>query len=175
MLRFIRQNPLFGLLFALSMEAWLGTPGEAMIAVAASTAAQVYGLVRIAIGGIVGMLLNDLILFSLSQAGRDVLTHWLGGHGFHFHLSSEMVLGAKFFPPLRSAAYVIYGMQGATLWHFIAISLLSSLAWVGLYMVLGRGFRGSIGRFMHWAEGGGRWLTCAEFALTLGVIALAWL
>jgi membrane protein DedA with SNARE-associated domain len=175
LLRFIRQNPLLGLLLALSMEAWLGLPGEAMIAVAASTVAQAYGLLRIAVGGVVGMLLNDLILFTLSQAGRDVLTHWLGTHGLHWHLSSEMVLGAKFLPPLRSAAYVLYGMQGATFWHFVAISLLSSIAWVSLYLLLGSSFRERIGGFMHWAEGGGRWMTMAEVALTLSVVAIAWL
>lgn len=175
LLRFIRHNPLFGLMLALSVEAWLGLPGEAMIAVAASAVAHVYGLVRVAIGGVVGMLLNDLALFVLSQAGRDVLASWLGTHGMHFHLSSGMVLGAKFLPPLRSAAYVIYGLQGTSLWHFMAVSLLSSTCWVVLYLFVGRGFRARIGRFLHWAEGGGRWMTFAEVALTFSVVAMAWL
>ena len=113
MLRFIRQNPILGLLLALSMEAWLGLPGEAMIAVAASTVAQAYGLLRIAVGGVVGMLLNDLILFTLSQAGREGRTHGCGMFGLHWHLSSEMVLGAKFLPPQVKVGDRVFFRDGA--------------------------------------------------------------
>ncbi|MGH9488463.1 MAG: DedA family protein [Terriglobales bacterium] len=175
MLRFIRQHPVLGLILALSVEAWLALPGEAMIALAASTVGQVYGLARMALAGVAGMLLNDLVLFAISRAGRDVLIHWIGPHHLHFHLSPEMVLGAKFLPPLRSAAYVIYGFQGTSLGRFIEVSLVSSLVWVGLYLLVGRGLRQKISRGMQWLEGGGRWVTVAEVALTLALIAAVWI
>lgn len=175
MLRFIRQHPVVGLILALSVEAWLALPGEAMIALAASTIGEAYGLVRMAIAGVVGMLVNDLILYLVSQAGRDVLVHWIGLHQLHFHLSPELVLGAKFLPPLRSAAYVIYGFQGTPIGRFIVVSLLSSLVWVGLYLLLGRGFREKISGAMHWLEGGGRWVTVAEVAFTLALVAAVWI
>ncbi|MGH9474911.1 MAG: DedA family protein [Terriglobales bacterium] len=175
MLRFIRQHPILGLVAALSVEAWLGLPGEAMIALAASTLSQAYGLVRMALAGVAGMLINDLVLFALSRAGRDVLIHWIGLRPWHWHLSPEMMLGAKFLPPLRSAAYVIYGFQGTSLGRFIEVSLLSSLIWVGIYLLVGRGFRHKISRAMSWLEGGGRWMTVAEIALTLTVVAAVWI
>lgn len=175
MLRFIRQHPILGLILALSVEAWLGLPGEAMIALAASTVGQAYGLARMALAGVAGMLINDLALFALSRAGRDLLIHWIGLHPWHWHLSAEMMLGAKFLPPLRSAAYVIYGFQGTSLGRFTEVSVLSSVVWVGLYLLVGRGFRHKIARGMRWLEGGGRWVTAAEILLTLAVVAAVWI
>ncbi|HVA63235.1 MAG TPA: hypothetical protein VNF74_05890 [Terriglobales bacterium] len=179
MLRLIRNHPLAGLVLALSLEAWLAVPGEAMIALAASTLVNelvgVYRLLRMAVGGVAGMLVNDLVLFGLSRIGRGMLTHWIGHHALHFHLSSGLVLGAKFLPPLRSAAYVVYGLQGAPLSRFLEVSLLSSLLWVVLYLALGFSFRGHIGRLMERAERRRGWLTAAELALTLAVVAAVWL
>ncbi|HET9783841.1 MAG TPA: hypothetical protein VFP94_02660, partial [Terriglobales bacterium] len=92
-----------------------------------------------------------------------------------FHLTSRMVVGANFLPPLRSAAYVVYGLQGAPLERFLRVSLVSSLLWVGLYLLIGRNCRHRIARIMNWFEGGGRWMTVAEVALTMGLIAAVWL
>ena len=180
MLRLIRNHPLAGLVLALSLEAWLAVPGEAMIALAASTLlseclVEAYGLLRLALGGVAGMLVNDLVLFGLSRAGRGVLLHWIGRHPLHFHLSSELVLGAKFLPPLRSAAYVVYGLQGAPFSRFLAVSLLSSLLWVVLYLALGFSFRGHIRQWMQRAERRRGWMTAAEIALTLAVVVAIWL
>ncbi|MGH9466801.1 MAG: DedA family protein [Terriglobales bacterium] len=157
------------------MEAWLALPGEAMIALAASTMGEAYGLVRMAVAGVAGMLVNDFILFLLSRAGRDVLVHWIGLHHLHFHLSSGAVLGAQFFPPLRSAAYVIYGLQGASLQHFLTVAAISSFCWVGLYLLVGHGFRRKIARMMHWLEARGKWATAAEVVLTLALVAAIWI
>ncbi len=146
-----------------------------MIALAASTASEIYGLGRLMVCGVAGMLVNNLILFGLSRLGRGVLVEWMGVHGLHFHLTSQMVLGANFLPPLRSAAYVVYGLQGAPLERFLGVSLVSSLLWVGLYLLIGRNFHRRIAHVMNWFEGGGRWMTVAEVALTAGLIAAVWL
>ncbi|MGH9395021.1 MAG: DedA family protein [Terriglobales bacterium] len=176
MLRLIREHPIAGLVVALSLEAWLAVPGEAMIALAASAVAgEVMGWVRVAVGGLAGMVANDLALFGLSRIGRGVLVQWIGLHALHFHLSADLVLGAKFIPPLRSAAYMIYGLQGAPLSRFLWVSLLSSAMWVAAYTLLGRRCHGPIARLMDRAERGGRWLSWAEVGLTLAAIAAVWL
>ncbi|MGH9412903.1 MAG: DedA family protein [Terriglobales bacterium] len=175
MLRFIRQHPIIGLIIALSVEAWLALPGEAMIALAASALDETYSLLRMAIAGVAGMLVNTLVLYGISRAGRGVLVQWFGFHHLHFHLSPGMVLGANFLPPLRSLAYVLYGFQGTPLGRFVAVSVISSIAWVGLYLLLGRGFHKKIDAAMHWLDGGGRWVTVAEVAITLVLVAVVWI
>lgn len=175
MLRFIRQHPILGLLAALSLETWMVLPGEAMIALAASAmAGEVCSWVRIAAGGVAGIVLNDMVLFALSRIGRGFLQHSLHLRAFHLHLSPLLMMGAKFLPPLRSAAYIIYGLQGTPFWSFFLVSLLSSLLWVGLYLTLGKRFRHGIAGLMSKAEGGGRWLTLAEIALAVALVAGAW-
>jgi len=176
-LRLIREHPVLGLVCALSLEAWIAVPGEAMIALAATAiAGEIFGWLRLAVSGIAGMLVNDLALFGLSRVGRGVLAQWIGVHALHFRLSADMVLGAKFIPPLRSAAYMIYGLQGAPFSRFLVVSLVSSAIWVCVYALAGRRFRGVISRAMDGAERrGGRWLTVAEVGLTIGAIAAIWL
>lgn len=175
MLRTIRKHPIAGLILALSLEAWLAIPGEAMIAVAASTLSRAYDVVRVAVGGVTGMLINDLVLFGLSRVGRGVLVGWLGMHGLHWHLSAQEVMGAKFLPPLRSAAYLIYGLQGVPLSRFLEVSILSSLVWIIIYALLGRNFNHGIGWVMEKLEVRGRWTTVAEITLTVALIAAVWL
>ncbi|MGH9481447.1 MAG: DedA family protein [Terriglobales bacterium] len=171
MLRFIRQYPVAGLLLALSVESWLALPGEAMIALAGSAVAgELYAWLRLLVGGVAGIVLNDLVLFSISRIGRGFLRHWLHFRAPHLHLSPVLMLGAKFLPPLRSAAYLIYGLQGTPLYRFLGVSLLSSLIWVCVYLAAGRGLRRSIGELMDKAEAGGRWLTVAEIGLTLALV-----
>jgi len=177
-LRLIRQHPILGLVAALSLEAWLAIPGEAMIALAASTVVgEALGFFKMAFGGVLGMLANDLLLFGLSRVGRGVLVQWIGLHSLHhWHLTARMVAGAKFLPPLRSAAYIIYGLQGTPFSRFLWVSLLSSLIWVGLYALLGRRCRGWIGLWFDRAERrSGPWMTVGEVVLTVGVIAVVWL
>jgi membrane protein DedA with SNARE-associated domain len=129
-----------------------------------------------ALGGLTGMLINDLVLFGISRIGRDVVVNWIGAHSLlHWHLSAEAVMGAKFLPPLRSAAYLIYGLQGVPLTRFLEVSLLSSTVWIIIYALLGHNFKHGIGWFMEKLEVRGRWTTAAEIALTVGVIALVWL
>lgn len=160
-------------MLALSLETWLALPGEAMIALAASTlVGEAYGVVRLAFSGVVGMLVNDLLLFGLSRVGRGVLMHWLGWHTVRLHLSSTLMLGAKFLPPLRSAAYVAYGLQGTPFARFLEVSLLSSLLWVGLYLALGRTFRAPLARLFGHTDRRAGWITAAEWGLTLGLLAL---
>ena len=122
-----------------------------------------------------GMLINDLALFGLSRVGRGVLVGWLGVHGWHWHLSAQVVMGAKFLPPLRSAAYIIYGLQGVPLSRFLEVSLLSSAVWIAVYALLGKNFRHGIGRVMERLERRGRWTTFAEISLTAVAIAAVWL
>src|SRR6185312_8917188 len=176
LLRLIRKHPVAGLLLALSLEAWLAIPGEAMIAVAASTiVTRACSLLRLAAGGVTGMLVNDLVLFGLSRVGRGVMAQWIHAHALHFHLSAQLVVGAKFLPPLRSAAYLVYGLQGAPFGRFLEVSLLSSVLWVAGYAILGRCFHGSIGRFMRGAEHHRGWMSLVELGLTVGMIAAVWL
>lgn len=146
-----------------------------MIALAASTASEVCGFGRLVVCGVAGMVVNDLVLFGLSRLGRGVLVDWIGIHRLHFHLTSPMVLGANFLPPLRSAAYVMYGLQGATLERFLRVSLLSSLLWVGLYVLIGHNFRHRISSVMDRLDRGGHWMTAVEVLLAVGVIATIWL
>lgn len=176
MLRLIRKHPVAGLLLGLSLEAWLAVPGEALIAIAAgAVVGRARGWLRMMASGLGGMLLNDLALYGLSRIGRGVLVHWIGLHRPHVHLSAVLVVGAKFLPPLRSAAYLVYGLQGVSLEHFLLVSCFSSLAWIGLYTLLGRRFwRGILGGLDR-AERHGRWLSLAEVALTLAVVAVIWL
>jgi len=176
LLRTIRKHPIAGLILALSLEAWLAIPGEAMIAVAASSlVSRAGGALRLALGGMTGMLINDLALFGLSRIGRGVLVGWLGVHGWHWHLSAQVVMGAKFLPPLRSAAYLIYGLQGVPLLRFLEVSLLSSALWITIYAVLGKSFRHGIGSVMERLERRGRWTTGVEIGLTIAAIAVVWL
>ena len=156
---------------ALSIEAWIAVPGEALIALAASSlVTRTVSLVRMAAGGIAGMLVNDFVLFGLSRVGRGVIVHWIGVHRLHFHLSAEIMLGAKFLPPLRSAAYVIYGLQGTPFSRFLWVSLLSSLLWVGVYTILGQSLKDRIVGWMDHAERRRGWMTAAEVGLTLAVV-----
>lgn len=176
LLRLLRKHPVVGLLLALSLEAWLAVPGEALIAIAASSiVGKTASFLRMAGAGLGGMLINDLALFGLSRIGRGVLVHWIGMHHMHFHLSPPLVMGAKFLPPLRSAAYLIYGLQGVALSRFFWVSLLSSLIWVGLYALVGKGFHRGIQRSMERAERHGRWMSLVEVGLTVAVVAAIWL
>jgi len=180
LLRLIHKHPIIGLLLALSLEAWMALPGEAMIAVAASSlatrAARLgLGFAKLAVGGVTGMVCNDLILFGLSRAGRGVLAQWIGLHSMRLHLSAQMVLGAKFLPPLRSAAYVIYGLQGTSFHRFLLVSLASSLIWVAIYAAVGKVWQGKIDWLMRRGEHGGRWLTVAEIALSVALVAAVWI
>lgn len=176
LLRLIRKHPVTGLILALGVEAWLAIPGEAMIAVAASAlVARAGNMLRMLACAVLGMLLNDLALFGLSRLGRGVLVDWIGVHSLHVHLSAEMVMGAKFVPPLRSAAYIIYGLQGVPLIRFLEVSILSSVVWISLYALLGQVFHGRIAGFMERVERGGHWTTVAEWALTAAVLAVIWL
>lgn len=176
MLRLVRQHPIAGLVLVLSLDAWLAIPSEAMIAIAASSiVGRACGFLRMAAGGLAGMLINDLALLGLSRVGRGVLVHWIGLHALHFHLSPSMVMGAKFVPPLRSAAYLIYGLQGVAVSRFIWVSLLSSAIWITAYAIAGRCFRGGIGQLMERGERHGRWMSWAEVGLTLALVAAVWI
>jgi membrane protein DedA with SNARE-associated domain len=175
-LRFIRRHPFAGLLLALSIEAWIAVPGEALIALAASSlVSRGLSLARMAAGGIAGMLINDFVLFGLSRAGRGVVVRWIGVHGLHFHLSAEIMLAAKFIPPLRSAAYVIYGLQGTPFSRFLWVSLVSSLLWVTVYALIGQSLKHRIGSWMNRLESRSRWITAAEIGLTLAAAAALFL
>jgi membrane protein DedA with SNARE-associated domain len=161
---------------ALSIEAWIAVPGEALIALAASSlVSRAVSLARMAVGGIAGMLVNDFVLFGLSRVGRGVVVHWIGLHKLHFHLSAEVMLGAKFLPPLRSAAYVIYGLQGTPFSRFLWVSVLSSLLWVSVYALVGQGLRGRIGGWMDRLERRGGWMPALEVGLTLAAVAARFL
>ncbi len=159
------------------MEAWIAIPGEALIAATAArvferTASQVWSWIEVSVVAIGAMLINDLTLFSLSRVARDVAAQFIHLPRAHFHLSGVDVMLAKFVPPLRSAAFVLYGFEGTRLWHFFYVSILSSVIWVLGWVLLGKAFRQPISRFLRKLDGGNRWIGALEIVLTLASILL---
>lgn len=173
-LRMIQKWPILGLLFALSMEAWIPVPGEALIAAAASRALRsMAGLARVAIVALAGMMANDLVLYGISRMARGVALHFIHHNLLRVHLNVTEMLVAKFLPPVRSTAFVLYGFQGTDLRHFLITSLLTSVVWIGIYALVGTRFRSTISRLFHVVEGTrGRWITAVEIVLTVASIAL---
>lgn len=159
------------------IEAWIAIPGEALIAASAArifdrTASQVWSWLEVSAVAIGAMLINDLTLFSLSRVARDIATQFIHLPRAHFHLSGVEVMVAKFVPPLRSAAFVLYGFEGTRLGHFFFVSLISSLIWVLAWALLGRTFRQPILKFLHRLDGGNRWVTVLEILLTFASVLL---
>ena len=159
------------------MEAWIAIPGEALIAATAArvferTANQVWSWIEVSVVAIGAMLINDLTLFSLSRVARDVAARFIHLPRARFHLSGVDVMLAKFVPPLRSAAFVLYGFEGTRLGHFFYVSILSSVIWVLGWVLLGKAFRQPISRFLRKLDGGNRWIGVLEIALTLASILL---
>ncbi len=159
------------------MEAWIAIPGEALIAATAArvferTASQVWSWIEVSVVAIGAMLINDLTLFSLSRVARDVAARFIHVPRAHFHLSGVDVMLAKFVPPLRSAAFVLYGFEGTRLGHFFYVSILSSVIWVLGWVLLGKAFRQPISRFLRKLDGGNRWIGALETVLTLVSILL---
>ena len=75
-------------------------------------------------------------------------------------------------PPLRSAAFVLYGFEGTRLGHFFYVSVLSSVIWVLGWVLLGKTFRRPISRFLRKLDGGNRWIGALEIVLTVASILL---
>lgn len=173
-LRIIQRWPILGLLFALSIEAWIPVPGEALIAAAASRALRnAAGLLRVALIALAGMMANDLVLYGISRMARGLALHFIHHNLLRVHLNVTEMLVAKFLPPVRSTAFVLYGFQGTGLHQFVLTSLLTSVVWIGLYALLGNQFRASFSRLFHMVEGRhGRWITAVEIVLTVASIAL---
>lgn len=176
-LRLLRKNALIALVCGLAIEAWIAIPGEAIIAASASrwitqAGNDVLGWVELAAAAIGGMLVNDLALFSLSKVARVVAAQFVHLPHAHFHLTGLELLAAKFIPPLRSAAFVLYGFQGAHLSRCLTFSLAGSLVWVLGYALLGHRFRGHISRFIQRLERRGRWVAAAEVVLTVASVLL---
>ncbi len=159
------------------MEAWIAVPGEALIAATAArvferTASQVWSWIEVSVVAIGAMLINDLTLFSLSRVARDVAAQFIHLPRARFHLSGVDVMLAKFVPPLRSAAFVLYGFEGTRLGHFFYVSVLSSVIWVLGWVLLGKTFRRPISRFLRKLDGGNRWIGALEIVLTVASILL---
>lgn len=173
-LRMIQKWPILGLLFALSIEAWIPVPGEALIAAAASRALRsLAGLLRVALISLAGMLLNDLALYGISRMARGLALHFIHHNLLRVHLNVTEMLVAKFLPPVRSTAFVVYGFQGTDLRQFILTSLLTSVVWIGIYALVGNQFRSSISRLFHVVEGKrGHWITAVEIVLTVASILI---
>lgn len=173
-LRMIQKWPMLGLLFALSIEAWIPVPGEALIAAAASRALRsAAGMLRVSAVALAGMMVNDLVLYGISRMARGVALHFIHHHLLHLHLNTMEMLVAKFLPPVRSTAFVLYGFQGIGLQQFLLTSLLTSLVWIGIYALVGTHFRATISRLFHVVEGSrGRWITIAEIALTVASLVM---
>lgn len=176
-LRLLRKNALIGLICGLAIEAWIALPGEVLIATAAAQwlsrgASELWSWLEVGAAAVAGMLINDLALYSLSRVARGVALQFIHLPHPHFHLSGLDLMVAKFIPPLRSAAFVLYGFQGGHLEHLLYVSLISSVFWVGGYALLGKKFRGRILRLLARLESRNRWTTAAEIALTLASLAL---
>lgn len=176
-LRLLRKNALVALICGLAVEAWIALPGEALIATAAAqwlsrSANDLWAWLELAAAAVGGMLVNDLALYSLSRVARGVASQFIHLPHAHFHLSGLDLVAAKFIPPLRSAAFVLYGFQGAHLQHLLVVSLGSSLLWVCGYALLGRTYQGRILGLLHRLEQRNRWVTAAEIAMTIAGLAL---
>lgn len=176
-IRLLRKNAIVALVCGLAIEAWIAIPGEALIAAAAArwlsqAANEFQAWLEVAVAAMAGMLVNDLALFSLSRVARGVATQFVHLPHTHWHLSGLELIAAKFIPPLRSAAFVLYGFQGGHFSHFLVASLLSSLLWVVGYALLGRRFRGGILRLLQRIETRNRWATTAEIVLSFGGLLL---
>lgn len=176
-IRLLKKNALLALLCGLIIEAWIAIPGEALIAASAArlfdrTAHQFWSWLEVGAVAIGAMLINDLTLFSLSRVARDVATQFIHLPRAHFHLSGMEVMVAKFVPPLRSAAFVLYGFEGTRLGHFFFVSIVSSVIWVLAWALLGRTFREPIVRFLERLDGGNRWITALEIVATFASILL---
>lgn len=172
--RLIQKWPLLGLLFALSIEAWIPTPGEALIAAAASRALRkLMSMARVMVTALAGMLINDLVLYTISRMARGLAMHFIHHHLLRLHLTTAELLVAKFLPPVRSTAFVLYGFQGVPLERFILTSLFTSLVWVVAYALLGTHFRARISRLFRVLEGKrGHWFAAAEIVLTVVTVVL---
>lgn len=173
-LRMIQRWPIVGLLFALSIEAWIPVPGEALIAAAASRALRsLTGLLRVAMIALAGMMVNDLVLYAISRLARGLALRFIHHNLLRVHLNATEMLVAKFLPPVRSTAFVLYGFQGTGLHQFLLTSMLTSMIWIGIYALVGNQFRASISRLFQVVEGNrGRWITAAEIVLTVASLAL---
>jgi len=165
---------MLGLLFALSIEAWIPVPGEALIAAAASRALRsAFGLLRVATVALAGMMINDFVLYGISRMARGLALQFLHHDLLRVHLNSMELLVAKFLPPVRSTAFLLYGFQGTPVHQFLLTSLLTSLVWICIYVLVGNRFRSSISRLFHVVEGRrGRWITVAEIVLTVASVAM---
>ncbi|MGH9534808.1 MAG: DedA family protein [Terriglobales bacterium] len=175
--RLFRKNAILALLCGLAVEAWIAIPGEALIAATAArvferTSNQLWSWLEVSVVAVGAMLVNDLALFSLSRVARDVVARFIHLPRAHFHLSGMYVILAKFVPPLRSAAFVLYGFEGTRLGHFFYISAISSVIWVLAWALLGKTFRQPIVKFLHKLDGGNRWVTALEVVLTVASVAL---
>lgn len=175
--RLLRKNALLALLCGLLIEAWIAIPGEALIAASAArlferSASQIWNWLEITAVAIGAMLINDLALFSLSRAARDIATQFIHLPRAHFHLSGVEVMLAKFVPPLRSAAMVFYGFEGTRFGHFFFVSLVGSVIWVLAWALLGKTFRQPILKFLNRLDGGKRWVTVLEIVLTFAGVLL---
>jgi membrane protein DedA with SNARE-associated domain len=163
----------YGLIAGLMVEAWIAIPGEALIAVAAARVVRrAWAVLQVAGAGVAGMLVNDVALFAVSRVARGFAHRVAHAPGWHLHLNALEVLAAKFFPPLRSAAFVLYGIQGTQFSHFLWVSLLTSAAWIAVYILLGHVFRGRILQGLHLLDSRGKLATFAEFALTVATVLL---
>lgn len=174
-LRLIRKHPIIGLLVGLTVEAWIAVPGEALIATAAArTLLAARTLWRLTVAGISGMLVNDLALFGLSRVANDAARHWLARAHIHarLHLSGVELLAAKFIPPLRTPAFMVYGFQGTHLADFLLVSAATSLCWVYAYALLGHLCRDRILGFLHIFDSRGRLTWAVEAGLTVASFAL---
>jgi membrane protein DedA with SNARE-associated domain len=66
----------------------------------------------------------------------------------------------------------MYGFQGTQVAHFLEVSILTSLAWVAAYMVLGRVFRTRILQVLHILDSRGRATAVLEAAITVLTLVL---
>lgn len=172
-LRLVLKYPVLGLFFALAVEAWIAVPGEVLVAIATTRRTRTRDSVLILLmAGIGGMVLNDLVLYLLSQAVQDVAIHLVGRRPALIHLDGWMVTGVTFLPSVRSTAFVVYGLQGVGLTHFLQIALLSSGLWVLAYIVLGSAIRIRLIRMLLRYNRHRRLFAIAEVVLTIAGIAV---
>jgi membrane protein DedA with SNARE-associated domain len=173
LLKLIRKHPFYGLIAGLMIEAWIAVPGEALIAIAtAKLVRRSFALLQVVGAGVAGMLVNDVALYGISRLANGMARRLMHHAGIHLRLNGFEVLLAKFVPPLRSAAFVVYGFQGTAFGHFLWVSVLTSLAWVGAYMLLGRLFRTRILDTLHLLDSRGRWSAVVEVALTVATLLI---
>lgn len=172
-LRLVLKYPVLGLFFALAVEAWIAVPGELLVAIATTRRTRTRdSWLILLMAGIGGMVLNDLVLYLLSQAVQDAAIHLVGRRPALIHLDGWMVTGVTFLPSVRSTAFVVYGLQGVGLTHFLQIALLSSGLWVLAYIVLGSAIRIRLIRMLLRYNRHRRLFAIAEVVLTIAGIAV---